>query len=66
LVQWMELALSKRPNWVGVCLLSPEDRNISSFRNVLFSIYLEFRTVDKVHKPSDSKCYILSSEQCRF
>jgi hypothetical protein len=28
--------------------------------------YLEFRTMDKVHKPSDSECYTPSSEPFRF
>jgi hypothetical protein len=44
-----------KPNRVGVSLRSPEYGNRSSFRNVLFSSYLEFRTVGKVQKPSDSK-----------
>jgi hypothetical protein len=30
--------------------LLPEDRNRSSFRSVVFSSYLEFRTVDKVQE----------------
>jgi hypothetical protein len=35
------------------CLLpSPEYGNRSRFRNVVFSSYLEFRTMDKVHKPT--------------
>jgi hypothetical protein len=45
-VQWLTLVLSKRPNIVGASLPSPEDGNTSSFRNVAFSIYLEFRKMD--------------------
>jgi hypothetical protein len=36
-LQWLKLALSKGPSRVGTSLPSPEDRNISSFRNVVFS-----------------------------
>jgi hypothetical protein len=53
--QWLRLALSKGPNRVGVAFPSPEDGNRSSFRNVMFSSYLEFRTTDKVQKPADSE-----------
>jgi hypothetical protein len=35
-------------------LPSPEDGNRYSFRNVVFSRYLEFRTLDEVHKLSYS------------
>jgi hypothetical protein len=35
-VQWLRLALSKRPNIVGVSHCSPEDGNRFCFRNVLF------------------------------
>jgi hypothetical protein len=31
---------------------SREDGNQSNFRNIVFSSYLEFLTVDKVHTPS--------------
>jgi hypothetical protein len=51
--------MSKGPNKVRVSLLPPEDGNRSSFRNVVFSSYLKFRTMDKVHKPSDSEKFIL-------
>jgi hypothetical protein len=53
--QWLRLALSKGPNKVGVPLSSPEGGKSSSFRNVVFSGYLQFRTMDKVLKPSDSE-----------
>jgi hypothetical protein len=43
------LAVSK-----GVALPSPEDGNRSSLRNVVLSVYLEFRTMDEVKKPDDS------------
>jgi hypothetical protein len=46
----LELAISIAPNRVGVFLRSPEGRNRSSFRNVVFSIYLEIRTIVNVHK----------------
>jgi hypothetical protein len=41
---------------VGVSLHQPEDGNRSSFRNVVFSSYLEFRTVDEAQKLS---CFVL-------
>jgi hypothetical protein len=50
------------PNRVGVSLPSPEDGNRSSFLNVMFSGYLEFRTMHKVQKPGNSECYTASSE----
>jgi hypothetical protein len=34
-------------------LLSPEDGKTSSFRNVVFSRYLEFLTMENFHKPGD-------------
>jgi hypothetical protein len=33
----------------------PEHGNRSNFRNIVFSSYLEFRKMDKGHKPSDSE-----------
>jgi hypothetical protein len=54
-VQWLRLALSKGPNRVGLSLSSPEDGKRSSFRNIAFYSYLEFRTMDAVHKLSDSE-----------
>jgi hypothetical protein len=36
------------------------------YRNIVFSSYLEFRTLDKVHKPGDSECCTPSSELFRF
>jgi hypothetical protein len=41
------------PKREGVSLTSPEDGNRSIFRNGMLSTYLEFRTTNKVHKPSD-------------
>jgi hypothetical protein len=38
----------------------------SNFRNAVFSNYLEYRTMDKVHKPWDSGCYTPSSELFRI
>jgi hypothetical protein len=40
---------------VDVSLPSHEDGNRSVFRNVVFSVYLEFRAMDRVQKPSDSE-----------
>jgi hypothetical protein len=37
-----------------------------SFRSVVSSNYFEFRTINKVHKPSVSECYALSSEHFRI
>jgi hypothetical protein len=34
---------------------SPEDRNRSSLRNVVFSTFLEYLTMDKVQEPSNSE-----------
>jgi hypothetical protein len=47
---------------VGDSLPSPKDENTSTFQNVVFNNYLEFRTIDKVHKPSYSRCYTPSFE----
>jgi hypothetical protein len=57
LVQWLMSVLSKGPNRVGVSLPSPEGRNRSSFRNVVFSSYLEFRKIDEVYKHIDSESF---------
>jgi hypothetical protein len=63
--QWLRLAPSKGPNRVGVSFPSVEDGNIS-LRNVVFYSYLEFRTMDKVRKPSDYDYRTPSSELFRF
>jgi hypothetical protein len=55
LLKSSRLALSKGPNRLGDSFPSHVGGNWSSFRNVAFSTYLEFRAVDKVHKPSDSE-----------
>jgi hypothetical protein len=49
-------------------LLSPplaDDGKGSSFRNVVFSSFLEYRTMDKVRKLSNSECHTPSSEPFR-
>jgi hypothetical protein len=51
----MRLNLSKGPNRVGVFRPSPEDGNTCSFRYTVSSSYLEFPTMDKAHKPTDSE-----------
>jgi hypothetical protein len=45
------------PNGEGAFLSSSEDGNRSTFRNVVLFryVYLEFRTMDKVQKPSESE-----------
>jgi hypothetical protein len=52
--KWLRLSLSEWPKRVGVSLSTPEDGNRFSFRNNVFSSYIEFRTMDNIHKPSDS------------
>jgi hypothetical protein len=37
-------------------VFSPEDGNISIFRNVPFSSFFEFESTDKVQNPSNSEC----------
>jgi hypothetical protein len=56
-VQSLRLALSKEPNRVGVSLSSHDDGNRSSFLNVVFSSYLELKTMDKVHNPVILRLY---------
>jgi hypothetical protein len=48
---WLRLALSKAPNRVGFSLLTPEDGNRSSFRNVVFSIIYNPRRWTKPRSP---------------
>jgi hypothetical protein len=45
-IQRLRLALSKRPNRVGVFFPSPEDGNRLNLRNIDLSSYLEFQTMD--------------------
>jgi hypothetical protein len=49
------LDFCKGPNKQCVSIPSPEDRDISSFQNVVIYSYLEFWTMDEVHKPGDSE-----------
>jgi hypothetical protein len=58
-VQWLRLALSKGPNRVGVSP-SPDDRNWSSFPNVVFCSVLEYQMMVKVKKTSNSHFYYVS------
>jgi hypothetical protein len=51
----LRLALSKGPNKVGISFPLPEDGNRTSLRNVMSSIYFEFRLMDKVQKSSNSE-----------
>jgi hypothetical protein len=45
-------------NREGVCLSSPEDGKRLTSRNIEFSNYLKFWSMDKFQKPSDSECNI--------
>jgi hypothetical protein len=51
----LRLAVFEGPEKVGVSLPSPEDRNRSCFRNILFPSYLDYRMMGVVQKPSDSE-----------
>jgi hypothetical protein len=66
IVRWLVLLLSKGSIRVGVFLSSPEDGNRHSFQNVVFYSSLEYRTMDKFHKPNDSECYTPSWEPFKF
>jgi hypothetical protein len=59
--QSMHLVVSKEPNRQCMTLLSPEDVNRSSFRNVTVSSCLKFRTPGNVHKSSDSELQLISN-----
>jgi hypothetical protein len=50
-------ALSMEPYRGIVSLFSPEDGNKSRFRNVMFSSYLELRTIGKVQNPRNSELF---------
>jgi hypothetical protein len=52
--QWLRLALSKGPSRIGVSILSSRNGNIQ-FPKLRVFYYLEFQTIDKVHKHSDSE-----------
>jgi hypothetical protein len=56
IVHCLRLALSKGPNRVGVSLPSFEDGNIQFPKHCVFQ-YLEFWTMDRVQKPSNSSDY---------
>jgi hypothetical protein len=62
----VRLAVSRGPNKVGVFFASPEEGHRSSLRNVMFCGYLQFQTMDKIGKPSDSECYTSLSETFAF
>jgi hypothetical protein len=61
----IEVSSFKRPNRVST-VSSFEDGNRSSFRKVLPSSLLEFRTMNKALKPNDSDSYAPSSESFRL
>jgi hypothetical protein len=67
LIEWgLGFALCEGPNRVGASLPSPEDVKRPSFKNVMFSSYLEFRMMDRAHNLSDCEYYTPSSEYLRF
>jgi hypothetical protein len=45
---------------------SSEDGKRFSFPNSFFSSFLEYRTMNRVEKPSNSECYTSSSEPFRI
>jgi hypothetical protein len=61
-VQWLRLAPSEGLKGEGASFPSVEDGNRASFRNVVFSNYSDFQTMEKIHKLNDSECYTQSSE----
>jgi hypothetical protein len=61
-VQWLRLALFKGPYRVGISP-SSEDGNRYRFRNFVFSSYLDFRTMDKALKPSESSSSLVCTVQ---
>jgi hypothetical protein len=61
----MKLVLSKGPKSVGVFLPSSEEGNKSSFRNILFRSFLEFRTTEKVQNLSNSENVAASTRSGR-
>jgi hypothetical protein len=60
-VQWLRLPLSNGLNQVGVSHPSPDEGNISSFRNFVFCVF-RIRTMDEVQKRSNPECHTPLSE----
>jgi hypothetical protein len=61
--QWLSLALSDGPNRVGVSLPSPEDRNRSSFRNIVICSHLEFLAMDQKASDSDRRLHSVTPHE---
>jgi hypothetical protein len=62
-VKWLWLALSKEPNRVGVFPLPPHLRmETDKFLKRCVFYFLEYQTMGKVQKPSNSEYYIPLSE----
>jgi hypothetical protein len=53
---WMNVALSNRPKRADISLSSPENENIS----------VSGKFLNKAQEPSDSGCYVTSSEFFTF
>jgi hypothetical protein len=51
-VQWLKLAVSKGPNWVGVFSLFTRGRKQIQFPKRRGFYSLEYRTMEKVQKPA--------------
>jgi hypothetical protein len=51
---------------VGAFTPSPDDGNSSSFRNVVFSSSVTYRTMDRAQNPSNSMCHTPSPEPLRI
>jgi hypothetical protein len=62
----LRLALSKGPNWVGVVSLFNWGRKQIQFPKCRVLYSLEYQTMEKVQKPSNSVCYTPSSEPFRI
>jgi hypothetical protein len=59
-VDLLRLALTMGPNMLNVFLPSSEDGTRFNFQNVVFYSYLQFRTMDEIHKTNNSARYTLS------
>jgi hypothetical protein len=63
---WLRLALSKGPNWVGVFPPHTWGEKQIQFPKRRVFLSLEYRTMEKVQKPSNCDCDTPSSEPYRI
>jgi hypothetical protein len=61
-VQWLWLALSKGPNWVGVFPLTWGQKQIQFPKHRIFC-FLKYPTVEEVQKPSNSALFKVSGRK---